>query len=570
MRDMKIHVKFLIIIILVCLCLLAGNYFATQSTYQVYNEQLYRMMTQTLASFVGQMENEFKKIETLTLSMIGDAGIQRNLMVLNNADALYIEKVRARTNLKSQLANYMMGSDAFEIANLFVASDGSRIVWDQGRGYQITSSMAAYAYENGAIRFLAEQNMLIMCRRIRQTQNMDLTTLATMVGIMDLQALVSKCSWVYTNAGVDHFDVSIFYDAENCLYREGEEAGMLEQNGYAIRDGRFIVQTSSNLGWHFVFSTPYDAILASTQRAIARSVLLTAGIALAAVVVSALFVRMITRHLDKLLYKFDTYAKGQLPTEAESMPYQTRQDEIGRLHRHFDRMAFEYHKLSAESYNRMLLLKETEYRQLQQQIQPHFIFNALSTIMWKARQNHDEETAELTVSLAQLLRASMSMEGNLNSVRNEIKIVQAYMNIQRVRYRERLQFEVQLPDALQEVLLPRMTLQPLVENAIHYAVEEMLETCVIRVRGSAAGENAVLVVEDNGGGMDEHMLEMLENGEAKPRGTGIGLRNIHQRIQLAFSQQYGLSIHCSGGWTQIHITVPLKTEESSEVLKARC
>lgn len=560
--NMKLHVKFLLIIVMVCLCLLIGNYWATQSTYRVYDEQIYRMMVQTLASYVGQVENEFSKIETLTLSMIGDAGIQNNLMRLNNPKSKYLEKVQARANLKSQLANYMMGTNAFECFAIVVASDGFRVLWDPGSGRQITAPMAAYAYENGMIRYVADADSLLMCRRIRQTQNMSLSALATMVGIVDIRALVNKCSWVYTNVGVDHLDISIFYDEEHCLYRGNTAHALLEENGYAIQNGSFVVQTSSTMGWYFVLSTPYEAILSSTRQSIMRSVMITIAIAIGAVLLSVLFVRMITRHLDKLLNKFDTYANGQLPSAAESLPYQDRHDEIGRLHRHFDHMAFENRKLSEENYNRMLLFKETEYRQLQQQIQPHFIFNALSTIMWMAHRNGDEETADLTVSLAKLLRASMSMDGDLNTVQNEVKIVQAYMNIQRVRYRERLQFEVQIPPELQDVLLPRMTLQPLVENAIHYAAEEMLETCVIRIYGRAEGKKALLIVEDNGMGMEEDMLNKLQTGEVKPRGTGIGLRNIHQRIQLAFSQEDGLTIHSRSGQNQICISVPLQPEKT--------
>lgn len=188
--NMKLHVKFLLIIVMVCLCLLIGNYWATQSTYRVYDEQIYRMMVQTLASYVGQVENEFSKIETLTLSMIGDAGIQNNLMRLNNPKSKYLEKVQARANLKSQLANYMMGTNAFECFAIVVASDGFRILWDPGSGRQITAPMAAYAYENGMIRYVADADSLLMCRRIRQTQNMSLSALATMVGIVDIRALV--------------------------------------------------------------------------------------------------------------------------------------------------------------------------------------------------------------------------------------------------------------------------------------------------------------------------------------------------------------------------------------------
>lgn len=104
--------------------------------------------------------------------------------------------------------------------------------------------------------------------------------------------------------------------------------------------------------------------------------------------------------------------------------------------------------------------------------------------------------------------------------------------------------------------IPAMTIQPLVENAVHYAAEEMLETCVICIRGSAAGDGVDIVVEDNGSGMDEDILSKLETGEVRPEGLGIGMRNIHKRIQYAFSDQCGLRVKCVDGRTQVIIHLP--------------
>ena len=104
--------------------------------------------------------------------------------------------------------------------------------------------------------------------------------------------------------------------------------------------------------------------------------------------------------------------------------------------------------------------------------------------------------------------------------------------------------------------IPAMTLQPLVENAVHHAAEEMLETCVIRISGHIVSRGIDMVVEDNGPGMDEDILAKLESGEVKPEGLGIGMRNIHRRVQYAFSDRYGLEVRCEGGHTRILIHLP--------------
>jgi two-component system sensor histidine kinase YesM len=118
-----------------------------------------------------------------------------------------------------------------------------------------------------------------------------------------------------------------------------------------------------------------------------------------------------------------------------------------------------------------------------------------------------------------------------------------------------------IPEELLDVRIPQLTIQPLVENSIKYALEAMLETCNIRLFGRVEGDTAVLVVEDNGPGIDPLILEKLKAGTVEAKGHGIGLQNIHKRVQLRFSEAYGLQIRRENGKTQIQVRVPYAPEQ---------
>lgn len=138
-----------------------------------------------------------------------------------------------------------------------------------------------------------------------------------------------------------------------------------------------------------------------------------------------------------------------------------------------------------------------------------------------------------------------------------MEIVNRYVAIQKIRYEERLDFRVSVPPQFRRCRIPKFTIQPLLENAIQYALEPKLEPCTIRLYARREDKGIRLTVEDNGPGMDEQLLDKLRNGEIHTRGKGIGLMNIDERIKLSFGEEYGLSITSHPGQgTKIGVLLP--------------
>jgi two-component system sensor histidine kinase YesM len=217
-------------------------------------------------------------------------------------------------------------------------------------------------------------------------------------------------------------------------------------------------------------------------------------------------------------------------------------DEVGKLHETFQGMTQQIDELVNENLSKQLTIKETEFKALQAQINPHFLYNTLESINWLAKMNDQDQISKMVEALGFLLRNSISLKRKLIQIEDELNIVKNYIVIQKYRFEERLDFNIQVDSDLFDVYIPKLTLQPLVENAIHYALENMVDVCKIRIYSVVNKDYFQLIVEDNGPGMEPSFLEKLKKGEVKTRGQGIGLANIIDRIKLSFGNDYGVEI----------------------------
>jgi two-component system sensor histidine kinase YesM len=163
-------------------------------------------------------------------------------------------------------------------------------------------------------------------------------------------------------------------------------------------------------------------------------------------------------------------------------------------------------------------------------------------------------------ALGYLFRHSISFKEDVITLENELEIVQNYITIQQYRFEERLEFQMEVPSELMQCAIPKFTLQPLIENAIHYALEPSIESCLITIKAYLQKGILFIRVEDNGPGIDPLLLEKLKKGIVKTRGTGIGLKNIDDRIKLGFGEEFGIKVeNLSGKGTAIIVVLPFHT-----------
>ena len=184
-----------------------------------------------------------------------------------------------------------------------------------------------------------------------------------------------------------------------------------------------------------------------------------------------------------------------------------------------------------------------ELQLLQEQINPHFLYNTLESINWRAKAAGNREISLMTESLGAFLRAALSNKKSLVTLSYELNLIQCYITIQQIRFEERLDYRTQIPEHVKDALIPPLTLQPLVENSIHYALEEIMETCYITIMAEAIPEDACdstprlrILVKNSGSAFDK-------------------------RIKLLFGDAYGLSLYNEEDCAVAAIIIPYCTEE---------
>ncbi len=281
----------------------------------------------------------------------------------------------------------------------------------------------------------------------------------------------------------------------------------------------------------------------------------------------------ITRPVLTLIGAAQELSRGRFDLKIEV----SSNDEMSFLARMFDRMRVninnliveiqEKAQLEKELQQNKLLLQESQLRSLQSQINPHFLFNTLDTMSKKAYLEGAEETSDLLVNVANLLRYNLKRLDRSVTLYDEIKVLRQYVEIQQARFSERLRFETDIDESCLYVQLPGLTLQPIVENAVIHAVEPREEGGVIRFRVVDGPERVTVEIEDDGPGIAEPTVRGILEGEdveTRSHSTGLGFSNVLKRLRLFYGIDDVLDIESGAARTGTKVVLKLPKVRGSE------
>ncbi|MCP3763486.1 sensor histidine kinase [Domibacillus sp. A3M-37] len=250
-----------------------------------------------------------------------------------------------------------------------------------------------------------------------------------------------------------------------------------------------------------------------------------------------------------------------------------RKDEIGMLGRSLNRMLMQIHKLMMINKVQEQKKREAELRSLQAHIKPHFLYNTLDTINWMARKQGAEDVAEVVDSLSTLFRIGLSKGHDIISIRDEMTHIKSYLSIQKARYKDKLNYDIQMAPEVEKAAVLKLVLQPVVENAIYHGIKERRGPGHLKISAFKRNSHLLLTVEDDGAGMTEERLEQIRAKLASVQPTetmqktdfGYGMMNVQARIQLVFGPEYGIHLESKPkAGTKVAITLPLTRHLLSE------
>ncbi|GGG53504.1 sensor histidine kinase [Paenibacillus radicis (ex Gao et al. 2016)] len=246
-----------------------------------------------------------------------------------------------------------------------------------------------------------------------------------------------------------------------------------------------------------------------------------------------------------------------------------RSDEVGWLYRGMHNMIGEINKLLKETKESEKRKKQLEFQVLAYQINPHFLYNTLDTIRWKAEAHHIDEISEIVSSLGSLFRLSLNGGKEITNVRKELELLKAYVNIEKVRQSSLVRITYRIEEEILQLPFMRLVLQPLVENAIRHGIADKGDAGMILIQGGLEENGICFRITDNGPGIPEEMRQTLLDPAAatkNDREGGLGLINVHERLRHYFGEAYGLEIESElNKGTTIVLWHPILPEDTTEL-----
>ncbi len=295
-----------------------------------------------------------------------------------------------------------------------------------------------------------------------------------------------------------------------------------------------------------------------------RNRLIRAAIAMLAVMIPLMIIlvvsitRSITQPVRSLCDAAEQIGQGHFDTRTHIRAG----NELALLGSSFDHMAEQITVLIEDIRTEQINNRKMELKLLQSQINPHFLYNTLDNIIWLSEADRKEDVVSIVMALSQFFRTTLSGGRDIITLKEEISHVEAYLQIQKFRYRDILSYRIDLPDELLQVPVIKMTLQPLVENALYHGIKNKRGMGEILISASRSGNDTLIRVSDNGIGMKEEELAHLKklaagSEKVSQDNAGFGIANVAQRLRLNFGERYGLDIESTyGEGTQITVHTP--------------
>lgn len=273
--------------------------------------------------------------------------------------------------------------------------------------------------------------------------------------------------------------------------------------------------------------------------------------------------RVVTKPLEQLDNAMDQFKKGDFHQKLEV----TTRDEVGQVIECFNEMVDEIRELINKNYIMALKEKESELTALQAQINPHFLYNTLDALYWQVQNTGNEEIAEDILALSNLFRLVLGQGKGITSVGEEVQLITEYLHVQKMRFSQKLEYSINVEEKIKDVVIPKLVLQPFVENAIVHGFEKKKEGCQIIITGKQEGEYLIFTVEDTGAGMNKEQVKGIfeEDKQKRYSGQRVGryaVKNVKERLTLKYHEDFDLKIESEvGKGTKVVIRIPYEKEE---------
>lgn len=564
--NLKLKTKILLIIIIVIILLSVASLCSLLAVTKSENQMLFKAVSGSLNYSADDIGNKISETEYMSSSIVSNSIIRSNLITLdkekNSKDDFSLIRIEnAQSSIETSLSDFhqtyknnnLLFVNIYYGDNVISSYDTAVSSIPQKR----LDTILDYAHRNSGYPtwitdFCFSDGILYLARDCRQVEDLKFRTLGTVIVGINMDRLIedSNSSVLYT----DNVQYALFQEKELFYLTDGitiDQIGEINDklgSNYSIITSfgeRFfcIRGEIEDNSWSFICLIPYNSIYQTINFTLWVAFAFILVVVLIAYLISRGFTKSVNNDFVRLIDKMNAFGNDESQIPISPFDYSNREDEIGLLHKQFDKMAYKIRDLIQLNYVNEILAKDAKLKALESQINPHFLYNTLETVNWRAKAIGEKQISSMVEALGMLLRETLSSSNDCPTLAHELEIVRNYLTIQKIRYEDRLNYNEDINQNILSVKLPHLTLQPLVENAINYAIEENTEDCSIQIKSKIlkSGDIELDVINSNSQ-FPPNLLESLENNLIRPHGFGIGIINIHKRLQLIYGQDYGLTL----------------------------
>ena len=580
-RNMPLKQKLIAIILMGVLIMTVMSYAVIQILSISYNKMVYQAMAETLSYSAKDITDYMNKMETLTEMFLADEQIQESMKELKDKEEDGELPYKVLSDLNLYLGNYYYNYNDGILESISLYTPVSMLKTNLIAVDRIPDEirqkiLAESKKKDGAVCWVDEymdEYGLFLARDVRRIEGLELDTLGTILLNIDMDQLVSSSTKFEEEYGESEYLIlsgeDILFHTENLPAEKIDTNALKKIDQYDIWDlgtSYFITHgTIPEYDWDYYCFVSYEDVAKRIEgvRSTCLAIILF-DLALVLCLTIPLIKRLMV-HITGLKERMQQFAADNTKVPETEYDYTDREDEIGTLNRQFDEMSETIIELIQKNYVNELLKKEAQIKALENQINPHFLYNTLDSIKWRAKAIGEKDISDMVEALGVLLRTSLRKDEKYYTVGQELEIVSSYITIQKLRYEERLLFENEIGSQWNVYKIPKLVLQPLIENAIFYGLEMNVDECRILLAVEEKKGRLHFYVKNTGSEMEEDLLEKLKREEIKPHGHGVGLINIDSRVKMQYGEEYGLRLYDEGEFAVAELIIPMEEVEYVEI-----
>ncbi len=544
-----------------------------------YMSQIIQQVNYDIDTYIEYMEN-------ISSVIAKSSDVPRYLFDQNQTEA---EREAEKERILTQFQTIMESRD--DIYNVAAVAKNGRYIINQGddelTGYVDIESLdwyqAAMESKSGiAVSSSHVQNAIQSSYKWVITLSRALVNNQTgeREGLFFVDLNYSAISDLCNNNSIEEKGYIFVLDAEgNIVYHPKQQlmyGGLKTENIDAIMECRedsliideggdsklYTMSKSKRTGWTVVGAAYTSELLKNNEQAQMWYLLVASILLLAVIGISSIISREITKPIRSLRDSMRKVQNGQFDTHVEVIT----ENEIGSLGRSFNLMTSEIQALMEQNVYEQKQKRKSELKALQAQINPHFLYNTLDSIIWMSEAGENDEVVEMTSALARLLRQSISNDQEEVELEKEIEYVKNYLTIQKMRYKDKLEFFIYVDPRVAHVPIIKLVLQPLVENAIYHGIKYKETKGNLKIYARPVDGRVEIVVADDGIGMDEDVMEhIFDEHRKEQKRNGVGVPNVQKRLKLQYGSEYGIRYESvKGAGTKAVITIPVDGGRTDE------